>query len=273
MSSPFQILNSYGILPKRSRGQNFLIDQNIVRKICEKAELKATDRVVEIGSGFGVLTRELAPRVKKVFAVDIDETLLGILQKELGSQKNLEIIKEDARKIPLTRFGKKDFSYRVIANIPYNLTSLLIQKFLEKTPRPSDMILMIQREVGERICAKPPDMSILGLITQYYAEPKVLFPVSKTCFFPSPQVDSVCIRLRLHTERSPKTPEAQGFTRLIKAGFAAKRKYLAKNISKGLGIPLDTVSHAFTRLEIPLKARAQELRLEQWIIVSKVIEA
>ncbi len=271
MSSPLQILRSYGIEPRRSRGQNFLIDQNITRKIIEKADLKKTDIVVEIGAGIGVLTRELASKVKKVFAVEIDERLVEVLQNEIAAIKNIQIIKADARTLSNTTFIKKDGSYRVIANIPYNITSLLIRKFLEEDPCPSDMILMIQKEVGKRICAKLGEMSILSAMVQYYAVPKILFPVSKTCFFPAPKVDSVCISLTLKKERIPTSRQARAFTRLVKAGFRAKRKLLARNLSNGLKIPIEDITKAFAGSHIAPNARAQELSVDDWISLCHVI--
>ncbi|MBI4272979.1 ribosomal RNA small subunit methyltransferase A [Candidatus Uhrbacteria bacterium] len=270
LSSPLQILRSYGIEPRRSRGQNFLIDRNIIRKIIEKADLKKTDTVVEIGAGIGALTRELANRVKKVFAVEIDEKLIEVLQNGslIGSGMtigNIEIIRADARTLPNATFTKKEGSYRVIANIPYNLTSLLIRKFLEESPRPSDMILMIQKEVGKRICAHAGEMSILSSMVQYYAVPKILFPVSKTCFFPAPKVNSVCISLALKKDRIPASQHAKEFTHFVKAGFSAKRKLLSRNLSHGLKIPVEDIKKGFFAAQIPLNARAQELSVDDWI--------
>jgi 16S rRNA (adenine1518-N6/adenine1519-N6)-dimethyltransferase len=289
MPSPLQILRLYGIEPRRSRGQNFLVDQNIIRKIIDHADLKKTDRVVEIGAGIGVLTQELASRVKKVFAVEIDARLVKILKERFGAVSNVVILHEDARKISNARFGTNDspfrhsegdspknpahLPYRVIANIPYNLTAFLIRKFLEEEPRPRDMVLMVQKEVGQRLCAKAPDMSMLSAMAGYYAVPKILFGVSKTCFFPVPKVDSVCISLVLDPDRHPASDEARLFTRLLKAGFSAKRKFVVKNLSRGLGAPIKEIRTAFQRLGLPPTSRAQELTVDDWLkICHSIIE-
>ncbi|MBI4250648.1 ribosomal RNA small subunit methyltransferase A [Candidatus Uhrbacteria bacterium] len=285
MASPLQILKQHGIDPKRSRGQNFLVDQNIVRKIIAQADIQASDTIVEIGSGSGILTEQLAQKAGKVYAIEIDKTLIPLLADLQMKHPNVEIIQQDIRTLPLhvipslsrdpvsgspvqpSRMARQthDFSYRVVANIPYNITSLLIRKFLEEKPRPSDMILMVQKEVAQRICAKPPRMNLLAAITQYYGEVRIFFMVARTCFYPAPKVDSAVIRIVLDASRDSDSDEATMYTRVVKTGFAAPRKLLISNLVKGLGIPRVTIEAAFARLGIALTSRAQELSVQQWI--------
>ncbi len=258
-----QKIFEYGVEPKRRRGQNFLIDENILKKIVHTAKLTKKDTVVEIGAGLGFLTNLLSTAGKKVFAIELDKELFEILKKEVGDKKNITCIKDDAREVPLNTFGKKNGSYRVVANIPYNITSQIIQKFLEGTPQPWDMILLIQKEVAERICAQPPDMSILACAVQYFAAPKILFDVSRSCFYPQPNVDSIVLHIQCNKqERSLK--DSAHFFRCIHAGFAQKRKFLISNLQKGLAVPRNELERVFERLGIPLTIRAQELSVDQW---------
>ena len=267
-----QKIFEYGVEPKRRRGQNFLIDENILKKIVSVAGITKKDTVVEIGAGLGFLTNLLSQVAKKVFAIELDKELFEILKKEVSDKKNIICIQDDAREVPLSTFGKKNGSYRVVANIPYNITSQIIQKFLEGTPHPSDMILLIQKEVAERICAQPPDMSILACAVQYFAKPKILFDVSRFCFYPQPNVDSTVLRITVQgieltgSRVKPGMTKADSahFFRCIHAGFAQKRKFLISNLQKGLHISRKELERVFGHLGIPLTIRAQELSVDQW---------
>ncbi len=320
MPTPMQFLRESGVQPLHRRGQNFLIDKNILKKIIEVAQIKKTDTIVEIGSGSGELTAELASRAKKVFAVEIDRALFEILDSrttgiaicthsstrgQIGNfrgndslvvkGKNLILIKDDIRAIPNTVFGKKDGSYRVIANIPYHITSQIIRKFLEGTPRPRELVLLMQKEVAKRIVAKPPQMSLLAVSVQYYADVKILFPVSRNSFFPKPNVDSAVVRMVVKRETgetgtatvsvtqkrwlSPfpvgggndrrKSEDDKWFFAIVRAGFSAKRKQCAQSISKKLHIPITEVLRAFQYAGVAEKARAQEISVEQWGAIAK----
>ncbi len=267
-----QKIFEYGVEPKRRRGQNFLIDENILKKIVHTAKLTKKDTVVEIGAGLGFLTNLLSQGAKKVFAIELDKELFEILKKEVDDKKNVTCIQDDAREVSLHTFGKKNGSYRVVANIPYNITSQIIQKFLEGMPQPCDMILLIQKEVAERICAQPPDMSILACAVQYFAASKILFDVSRSCFYPQPNVDSTVLRITVQgieltgSRVKPGMTKADStyFFQCIRAGFAQKRKFLISNLQKGLHVPRKELERVFECLGIPLTIRAQELSVDQW---------
>ncbi|MBI2644847.1 ribosomal RNA small subunit methyltransferase A [Candidatus Uhrbacteria bacterium] len=243
MPTPMQFLRESGVRPLHRRGQNFLIDTNIIRKIVEAAGIKKTDTIVEIGSGSGELTAELAVRAKKVVAVEIDAHLFWILDSRFrGNDKggdendNITLLKDDIRAIPNTIFGKKDGAYRVIANIPYHITSQIIRKFLENTPRPKELILLMQKEVAQRIAASPPQMSLLAVSVQYYAEARILFPVSRNSFFPKPNVDSAVVRLVVKDSKQyknchPRSP--------IKLRTGSDRGSRAIRKTSNTGFPLD----------------------------------
>ncbi len=272
MSSFIEQLAVYGINPKHHRGQNFLVDKNILHKIVEAADIKKNDTIVEIGAGLGTLTVELAKKAKKVFAVEIDKDLIPLLERNTADYSNIEIIKDNALEVPLSRYAKKDGGYKVVANIPYHITSRLIRLLLEGCPKPSSLLLLIQKEVAQRIIAKAPHSSLLSLSVQYYANPRVLFSVSRNSFSPRPKVESAVAAFELFpTSTLPNQKEQEMFFYLIKAGFRAKRKLLINNLSSGLDISSTTIREIFLKLHIPEKARAQELSLEQWEHLSKEI--
>jgi len=307
MSTPLQFLHESGVVPLHRRGQNFLIDKNIIKKISDAANIKKTDTIVEIGSGSGELTCELAKHAKKVYAIEIDAHLFEVLDSRFRGNDRVTLIKDDIRAVSLkdvilsSPVGERkdpegnskkrrdssvsprnDISYRVIANIPYHITSQIIRKFLEEHPRPKDLILLMQKEVAKRIVAQPPQMSLLAVSVQYYADAKILFPVSRNSFFPKPNVDSAVVRLVVHCHSGRKRgismlkstgsfAYAQDdnindtfFFSVVRAGFSAKRKQCAQTIAKKLHVPLSHVIVAFQKLGIPEKARAQEISVEQW---------
>jgi len=247
-------------------GQNFLIDRNVLNKIISASELTPNDVVLEVGPGIGTLTRELAKNAGKIIAVEKDKTMVEILKETLAGFNNVEVLESD-----ILNFKFQISNYKVIANIPYYLTSPLIRKFLEMTPPaggpPSEIILMIQKEVAQRICATPPDMSILSVSVQFYAEPKIISYVSKNCFWPAPKVDSAIIKI------IPKTPGISGkmpgidrdlFFRVVKAGFSHPRKQLSGNLIESLSLAKEKVNEWLAQNKIDPKQRAETLSVQDW---------
>src|SRR3989344_2057421 len=218
LTSPKEIkglLSKYETRPSKGLGQNFLIDKNILEKIIESADLKSGDTVLEVGPGIGTLTKELAQKAGKVIVVEKDQKMIEILKETLavfsaqgGSAsggKNIEIIQGDILKLSPKPYTLNP--YKVVAKIPYYLTSPLIRKFLEQENPPQEIILMIQKEVAQRICAKPPNMSLLAVSVQFYAEPKIISFVPKSCFLPAPKIDSAIIKI------TPRAPSSHEFAR------------------------------------------------------------
>src|SRR3989339_1355910 len=241
-----EILSKYSARPSKGLGQNFLIDKKVLKKIIGAADLNKNDVVLEVGPGIGTLTQELAKNAKKVIAVEKDKIMIKILGETLKDYKNIEIINGDILRILNFKFSilnqnliSQFSNYKVVSNIPYYLTSPLIRKFLESDNKPSEIILMVQKEVAQRICSKPPDMSLLAVSVQFYADVKIISYVSKNCFWPSPKVDSAIIKI---TPGGPTSREAGGrtspdlFFKIVKAGFSQPRKQLAGNFSKTLKI-------------------------------------
>jgi len=254
--------------PKKSLGQNFLRDKSVLDKIIQLANLSADDLVFEVGPGEGVLTEELIRRAGKVIAIEIDKNLAGNLKTKFKNNPKIEIINDDILKINLPElfesFVDSDrLNYKVIANIPYYITSPIIQLFLETKYPPSEMILMVQKEVAERICARPGEMSILAASVQYYAEAKLLFYVYKKSFWPVPEVDSAIIRITHNMEH--KTPEERkGFFRVVRAGFSSKRKILTNNLANSFHLDKSEVEEKLKTAGIDPASRAQELSVEDW---------
>jgi len=197
-----KILQRYNIHPSRRLGQNFLIDKNVLQKIIEAAKLKPTDIILEIGPGLGILTIELAKRVRKVIAVEKDRQLCTILKNILNAPnvKNVEIIEGDILKIESTfRLDRNEsltnYNYKIVANLPYYIVSPVMRKFLEAENPPQLLVLMVQKEVAQRIVANPPQMNLLAVAVQFYAQPKIISYVSKNSFWPRPKVDSAIIKI------------------------------------------------------------------------------
>jgi len=255
------------IIPKKSLGQNFLRDADIVQKIIKSADLKTDETVVEIGSGEGALTEELGHVCRQVIAVEIDKRLVEKLRKKFQKKNNIEIIEGDVmekkffRLITKSKFNFR--SYRVIANIPYYITSPIIRLFLEAEFPPEEMILMVQKEVAERIVAQPGQMSILAVSVQYYAKPEILFTVPREAFYPMPEVDSAVLKISNFKFRIPDF-QRKNFFRIVRVGFCAKRKTLANNLSNSLHLDKKNTEEKLSSLNFLPTVRAQELNADDW---------
>lgn len=257
------LLRAHGINPKKSLGQNFLLDQAALRKITEAAEIPAGGEVLEIGPGLGSLTRYLARAAGRVVAVELDDKLIPILQEVLRDTPGVEIIHGDIlQQDPARLMGNP--GYRVVANIPYYITSAVIRHLLEARIQPACMVLTMQKEVAERICATPGEMSLLALSVQVYGEAKVVARIPAGAFFPPPAVDSLVLRVDILP--TPRIPVGQlgVFFQLIKAGFSQKRKTLRNSLSGGLGSKPQAVEEKLKAAGIDPQRRAETLSIEEW---------
>lgn len=260
----FKILHKYSVKPNKIMGQNFLIDENVLKKIIEIANIKPKDTILEVGPGLGILTMELAKKAKYVIAIEKDKKLCEILKQILKNQKinNVKIVNKDVLKIQNSEIESKFKiqNYKIVANIPYYLTSPLIRKFLEAENKPSEIILMVQKEVAERICAQPPKMSLLAVSVQFYAKPEIVFSVSKNSFYPTPKVDSAIIKIV-----PQETPEidVNKFFAIVKMGFSAKRKMLSNNLKSQF--QSSNVKSILKNIELNPNIRAENLTIENWI--------
>lgn len=265
-----KICQTENILPAKSRGQNFLIEKNIVAKIIQAANLNGRETILEVGPGLGVLTEELVKRVKRVVAVELDKKFFNYLKDKFKNCANLELINQDILKTNLAALGLKNQNYRLLANLPYNITSVFFRFILEQAVRPKEMVVMVQKEVAQRILAPVGDLNLLALAIKYYGEPKILFPVSRHCFWPKPKVDSAVIKIAIKSSL-PKI-DKQKFFNLIKIGFSAKRKQLQNNLAKGLNEKSSKIKQVFNRLGLTEKIRAQNLALVDWLKLLKELD-
>lgn len=257
-----------GIRARRENGQNFLVDSRTVDDLVESAGVRAGDRVLEIGPGLGAVTEALADRGAEVTAVEIDPRLADWLKKEYRERTEIRVIPGDILKMRLNDFFT-DGSYKLVSSLPFNITSLVLRNFLEYPPRPSDISLIIQKEVAERVTATPGEMSLLSVSCQYLGQPKLVRVVPKTNFFPEPEVDAAIIHIRV--QPLPSTIELDHFFRIVKIGFSAKRKMLAKNLQAGLRISREKIEEIMEKSGIRTVARPQELSIEDWRKISSEI--
>ncbi|NQT49409.1 ribosomal RNA small subunit methyltransferase A [Candidatus Kuenenbacteria bacterium] len=258
-------LTKTNLFPKKSLGQNFLVDRNVIGKIIKAADLKKTDNVLEVGPGRGAITYELVERVKKVLAVEKDRALaeqLGENEKCKMQNHNqnikLKIIEADILKIDFEEI-KKEFNgepYKIVANLPYNITSHFLRRFLEADYRPTEMILMVQREVAKRMIERAPNMNMLAVAVQFFCKPKILFRVSNNCFKPKPRVESAVIRLA-DIDKNKHNVGQDKFFSVVKQGFGSKRKQLKNN--------LPGIENILDELGFKPTVRAQELGVEDWV--------
>jgi len=279
-----KICKDNNIKPARSRGQNFLISESIYDFIVDSANLSLEDNVLEVGPGLGFLTEKLAKKVKKLTAVELDDILVKVLRNRLGEQeiRNVEVINENVLDFKPAFTGVKPLypqgfhpceSYKIIANLPYNITSVFLRKFLSSESRPKEMVLMLQKEVAERIVAKPGKMSLLAVSVQFYAEAEILKYVPKTDFWPMPEVDSAIIQLRIRNEELRiKERQEKEFFRLVKFGFSSKRKMLKNNLVSGYHEKEENILKIIKNCDFNLKIRAQELSLKDWFKLFGEIE-
>lgn len=251
------------ITPSRSKGQNFLIDEETYDKIVDSAGLNKDDLVLEIGPGLGILTEKLAKRVRKVMAVELDDPSANYLRNKFKEVENIDIINEDILKIDLPKIGLKKGKYKIVSNLPYNISSIFLRTFLTINP-PASMTLMLQKEVAERIIAKPPEMSILAVSVQYFADAEIISCVNKDNFWPQPEVDSAIIKIDLRKKIESDVDKEKRFFQLVKIGFSSRRKMLKNNLMSGYKIDQETAKDRLKSAGLSEKVRAQDLSVEDW---------
>ena len=268
------LLRRSGLRARKGLGQHFLIDEEVLGLIISAAELISTDVIMEVGPGLGVLTKELAKQARWVVAIELDSKLAVILKETLVSFDNVVIINEDIldidpasllqeQKIKFPPRITSPFGYKVIANLPYYITSPVLRHFFEASVKPQIMVVMVQKEVAEAIVAKPGQMSLLSISVQFYGEPRIMGYVPAQCFYPAPEVDSAILRIDLHPQPAVAVDE-RSFFELVRAGFAASRKQIVNSLSQGLGLPKADVLALLGTADIAPQRRAETLTLEEW---------
>ncbi|MFH0769050.1 MAG: 16S rRNA (adenine(1518)-N(6)/adenine(1519)-N(6))-dimethyltransferase RsmA [Chloroflexota bacterium] len=272
MAQTRKLLRRFDLRARKGLGQHFLIDEEVLRLIVSSAELTSSDVVMEIGPGLGVLTRELASQAGWVIAIELDTNLANILKQTLSSFNNVTIINEDVLSLApeallrehFSREAISPFSYKVVANLPYYITSPVLRHFLEASVKPRVMVVMVQKEVAEQIVAKPGQMSLLSISVQLYGEPSIIGYVPAQCFYPAPEIDSAILRVALYPQPVVPIGNGESFFTLVRAGFSASRKQLVNSLSHGLGLPKAEVLSLLEKAKIVPQRRAESLALEEW---------
>lgn len=277
------VLDKYDFVFRKKYGQNFLVDTHMLEKIVDCAQLTKEDCVLEIGPGIGTMTQYLAERAGKVIAVEIDGDLIPILKDTLSAYDNVTIIHQDILKVDLNQLVKEHIagkgeevkykSVKVVANLPYYITTPIIMNLLEKKVPLDNITIMVQKEVAERMRVGPgtKDYGALSLAVQYYAKPEVMVNVPPECFMPRPKVASTVIRLTLYAEPPIKVSDPEYMFRLIRASFNQRRKTLANGLSNdgSLHLTRETVTEALRQMNLSETVRGETLTLEQFGILAE----
>lgn len=262
-----EIQNKFGFTFKKGLGQNFLTSREVLEDICAAAEID--QGVLEVGPGFGVLTQELCKNAQKVVSIEIDESLFDVLDYTLADCDNVKIIKGDVLKLNLHELIKEEFGDEKIsmaANLPYYITTPIITKVLEEKLLLKNMVVMVQKEVAERLCAKPgtKDYGAITLLCQYYAEPEITTIVKAGLFVPPPKVDSAVLTLHMLDEPRVKPLDEKLFFRTVKAAFSQRRKTLLNCLSSSFPHPKETLERLLLDLGIDPKRRGETLSIEDF---------
>lgn len=270
-------LRGLGLRPQRHRGQHFLVSEAILRAIVAAADLRPDDWVVEVGPGPGNLTRLLAQAAGRVIAVEVDPRLYEVLREDLMGSGRVVPLLADARRLTPSEMLQAggDLTghrpYKVVANLPYYLTSPLLRHFLEAEAPPDLLVVTVQWEVAQRLSARPPQMSLLAVAVQFYGEPEVVRRVPAGAFYPRPKVDSAVVRIRVRPPEAWPHPDPAAFFRVVSGGFAQRRKQLRNALAWALGLRPEEVARALRSAGVEPGRRAESLSLEEWARVTDTL--
>lgn len=263
-----KLMKKYNIRFSKSLGQNFLTDEFLIYEIINRANLKKEDNIIEIGPGIGVLTKELAQNCKKIVAVEIDDKLIPLLNDTLSDFENVKIVNDDILKVDLKKLINNEFNEKpkVVANLPYYITTPIIMRFLEEDINVSEIVVMVQKEVAERMTAKPGNKTYgsLSVAVQYYTDPTIILDVPRDNFIPKPNVDSAVIRLNVKDKPKVDLLDDKFFFKIVKGAFALRRKTLPNSLSKSkINLNKDLIKEVLKDLGIDLRIRGEKLDINQ----------
>jgi len=280
---PRALLRQYGLSPRKSLGQNFLVDPAAPARIAAQAKLTRDDTVLEVGAGLGTLTAALADHAGRVIAVETDPHLVAILHQELAAFDNVAIVHGDILDLdpaalldvtpapPMPLWGTYLPHYHVVANLPYYITAAVIRRLLEAAVRPARMVVTVQREVAERMVAVPSAMSVLAVSVQFYGQPRIAMRLKRGVFFPAPDVESAVVCIDLHETPPVPVTDVATFFRVVRAGFAQRRKQLRNTLAVGLRLPPEDVVATLASVSVDATRRAETLTLEEWGRVTRAL--
>jgi 16S rRNA (adenine1518-N6/adenine1519-N6)-dimethyltransferase len=264
-----ETLARYGLHPKKGLGQNFLTDENLLLRIVDAADLTSGDVVLEVGPGLGHLTRLLAHRAGRVVAVELDGQLVAILRDQLADLDNLTLIEGDVLKTsPTALLPPATSDYKVVANLPFYITSAALRHFLTADPTPDRMVVTVQHEVAQRITAGPGDMSLLAVSVQFYGRPQTVTRIKAGAFYPRPEVDAAVLRIDRHPSPPVQVPNERAFFAAVRAGFAQRRKQLRNSLAAGLHRSRKETTMALEAADVDPRRRPETLSLEEWAAIT-----
>ncbi|HOQ99106.1 MAG TPA: 16S rRNA (adenine(1518)-N(6)/adenine(1519)-N(6))-dimethyltransferase RsmA [Anaerolineae bacterium] len=269
---PREVLRRYGLRPRKGLGQNFLVDRSALERIVAAAELTSQDTLVEVGPGVGQLTQLLADAAGRVVAVELDAQMVQVLRQELAGRSNVEVVEGDILEVDVGALAGGR-PYKVVANLPYYITSAALRHLLEAQPPPTLLVVTVQQEVAERITAQPGAMSLLAVSVQFYGRPRRVARIPAGAFYPPPKVDSAAVRIDVYppAERPVQDVGPERFFRVARAGFGQRRKQLRNSLTAGLHLKGEQVAAALARAGIAPQRRAETLSLEEWAELSRAL--
>lgn len=267
---PRQMLEQYGLYPKKSLGQSFLVEEDVLLKIVAAADLCQDDTVLEIGPGLGALTHHLARAAKHVIAVELDDRLFPILEERLRGLLNVQLIHADI--LALDPGALAGGPYSVVANLPYYITGAILRHLIESHPRPVRMVLTVQREVAERLTAGPGDQSLLAVSVQVFGSVRQVLQIKAGSFYPRPEVDSAVIRIDGYRQPLFDPLDERHFFRVVKAGFALRRKQLRNSLAAGMHLDKETIDLALETAGIDPRRRAETVTIAEWVALAGNLE-
>ncbi len=264
-----RVLNRAGLRARKGLGQHFLVDNEVLEIVVKAAELKTSDIVIEVGPGLGILTWELARQAGRVIAVELDDNLAVMLEKKFAAVTNVAIVNKDILKSnPVSLLSGCNIStsngYKLVANLPYYITSAALRHFLEAELKPELLVVMVQKEVAQVIAAQPGDMSLLSVGVQFYGKPTIVAEVSAGSFYPQPKVDSAVLKIEVHPKPVVAVNDVEGFFNLVRAGFGTRRKQMVNSIARGAGLKKEVTKSLLGKSGIEPTRRAETLSLEEW---------
>ena len=290
------LLISHNLWAKKSLGQNFLVDENALDKIIEAADLKPSDNIIEVGPGTGFLTERLIKQVKHVTSVELDRGMVDLLKERFNGVKNLEIIQSDILNFPISslsfpvasgdresrvsldprfhggdKMGDDGKQYKVVANIPYYITSPLLKHFLQSDHRPTSIVVLVQKEVAEKVVGKT-GKSLITIETQLFGRPEIVGIVPAKSFYPAPKVDSAILKIEVYKKPLISAAKFDDFLRLVKFGFSQKRKMLSNTLSAGLHMKSSEMSEILKKADINPNLRAENLEICDWERLAKCLK-
>ena len=280
--SPLELVRRHNLNLKKSLGQNLLIDASHLTRIVGAADLEKTDTVLEIGPGLGALTHYLAEKAGRVVAVELDQRLIPILRAEFADRPHVSFVHGDILELTPAELlsthlsdrpgaSSSSDSYKVVANLPFYITSAVLKHVLESLPPPTLAVLLVQKEVAQRIVAQPGDMSMLAVSVQFYARPRALHRIPAGAFLPRPKVDSRVVRLDVRPKPAVSDVEPAHFFSTVRAGFGQRRKQLRNSLSAGLSCPKEQADLWLTSSDIDPRRRAETLSIQEWGMLTRTV--